>query len=149
MEQSAFDALFIGVFVIIFVVALSTTIFLFREIIDYSDEIFDASNKFVGESVLVLEGVDSTNENNIIRGVDALAYVTNYGCYSSNSTYQFSRKYGENKDLKIRIKLKNLNNNITTHVDINGYYKLNMIKQNLNSITTVELKQLTAAQAGV
>lgn len=147
MDQSAFESLITGTFVLIFVIAISTTVFLFREIIDYSDKVFDASNKFVGESVLVLEYVDPTNKNNIIRGQDALAYVTNYGCYATDGyTYNFSPKYAENYDTKVRVRLKNTSGAYTTAVDINGYYKLNVISLDSDSTIIVELQQYTKAQ---
>lgn len=150
MDQSSFEAMFVGIFVLIFVAAVSTTIFLFNEIIEYSENLFDASNKFIGESVLVLDNVKSTNENNIIRGVDALAYVTNFGCYDTNgSTYIYSRKYTENVDLKVKIRLRNLSGAYTRDVDIAGYYKLNIIRTYLDSSIIVELVQYTEAAAGV
>lgn len=146
MDQSAFEALVTGTFIVIFVVAISTTIFLFREIIDFSDRVFDASNKITGDSVLVLDGVNTANKDNIIRGVDALAYVTNYGCYNSSGTYVYSPKYAENFDTKIRVRLEQTNGSLTNVVNTMGYYKLNVQTLQLDGTIIVQLKQYTKAQ---
>ena len=146
MDQSAFEALITGTFIVIFVVAISTTIFLFREIIDFSDRVFDASNKITGDSVLVLDGVNTANKDNIIRGVDALAYVTNYGCYNSSGTYVYSPKYAENFDTKIRVRLEQTNGSLTNVVNTMGYYKLNVQTLQLDGTIIVQLKQYTKAQ---
>lgn len=146
MDQSAFEALITGTFIVIFVIAISTTIFLFREIIDFSDRVFDASNKITGDSVLVLEGVNTANKDNIIRGVDALAYVTNYGCYNSSGTYVYSPKYAENFDTKVRVRLEQTNGNLTDVVNVAGYYQLNVQTLQLDGTIIVQLKQYTKAQ---
>lgn len=146
MNQSAFEGLITGTFIVVFVVAISTTIFLFREIIDFSDRVFDASNKITGDSVLVLDGVNTANKDNIIRGVDALAYVTNYGCYNSSGTYIYSPKYAENFDTKIRVRLEQTNGNLTDVVNKMGYYKLTVQTLQTNGTIIVQLRQYTKAQ---
>lgn len=148
MDQPAYDALFLGVFILIFIAAVTTSLFLFKGILDYSDKVYDASNQFIGESVLSLTGVEATNKYNIIRGKDALAYVTNFGCYDyDGKTYIYSKKYVEDKDLNVKVTLKDLSGNPTKDVKLNGYYKLNIIKQYTDSSISVELYQYTQQNA--
>ena len=75
MEESAFDAIYIGIYVFVFVIAVTATMFLYNSISDYADLAYEFSHK-VDEGALIVGS--EVQRNKIITGDEVINYYYNY-----------------------------------------------------------------------
>jgi len=73
--ENANEAIYIGIFTFIFVIALSLTVFLFSQMMGYTDEAYDYMHAASNDSLIVNQ---SANRNLIISAQDVLSYYFNY-----------------------------------------------------------------------
>lgn len=73
--ENANEAIYIGVYTTIFVLALSLTVFLFSSLMNYSDEAYDYMHSLGNDAVLVNVPV---NRHLILTGQEVMSYYYNY-----------------------------------------------------------------------
>lgn len=73
--ENANEAIYIGVYTMIFVIALSLTIFLFSSLMDYTDEAYEYMHAQSNDAVMVQGEV---NRNLVLSGQEVLSYYYNY-----------------------------------------------------------------------
>lgn len=69
------EAIYLGVYTMIFVIALSLTIFLFSSLMSYSDEAYDYMHQMNNDGVLVNA---PANRYLLINGYEVISYYFNY-----------------------------------------------------------------------
>jgi len=115
MEESAFDAIYIGIYVFIFVIAVTSTIFLYNSISNYSDMAYEFSHKTDNSALIVGSEVQ---RNNIINGEEVINYYYNY---IKKDKYDASSDAGSNYIVSINLNGKGQTPNLIT--DTNLTYK--------------------------
>lgn len=75
MEESAYTALYTGTYIMVFIIALTTTLFLFNNIVNYADLAYEFDETVVDNSVILNAPV---NENQILTCEDVISYYYNY-----------------------------------------------------------------------
>ncbi len=75
MEDSAFDALYTGTYVLVFIIALTITLYLFNSIIDFSDLAYEFNTKVEDNSTIIDAPVEA---NRLLSGEEVLSYYYNY-----------------------------------------------------------------------
>lgn len=73
--ENANEAIYIGIYTMIFVIALSLTIFLFSSLMNYTDEAYDYMHQQSNDAVTVTGEV---NRHLILTGQEVLSYYYNY-----------------------------------------------------------------------
>lgn len=73
--DNATEAIYIGVYAMIFVIAMSVTIFLFSSLLDYSEQAYDYMHMSSNDAVLVNVPV---NRHIILSGQEVISYYYNY-----------------------------------------------------------------------
>ena len=108
MEESAFDAIYIGIYVFIFVIAVTSTIFLCNSISNYSDMAYEFSHKTDNSALIVGSEVQ---RNNIINGEEVINYYYNY---IKKDKYDGSSDAGSNYIVSINLNGKGQTPNLIT-----------------------------------
>ncbi len=104
MEDSGFSAMFIAVYVFIFIAATSITVFLFLATINFSEEAYEFGKLTSADSVVE---TNVENTENTITGAELLTYYYNFvsddkygsgieGGTSLNPASDFIFRYGAN-----------------------------------------------------
>ena len=75
MEDSAFEALYTGAYVFVFIIALTVTIFLFSSITDFADLAYEYEETSGDSSVIVDTPV---NQNLLLSSDEVMSYYYNY-----------------------------------------------------------------------
>lgn len=75
MENSAFEALYTGTYVLVFIVALTITLYLFNSIIDFSELAYEFNVKVEDNSTIIDAPVEA---NRLLTGEEVLSYYYNY-----------------------------------------------------------------------
>ncbi len=75
MENSTFEAIYTGVYIVIFIAALTITIFLFKTTNDYADLAFEYNERALDESVIINAPVQKFR---LITGNEVISYFYNY-----------------------------------------------------------------------
>lgn len=73
--ENANEAIFLGVYAMIFVMALSLTIFLFSSLMTYTDESYEYMHR-VGNDAVTISG--EVNRNLLLTGQEVVSYYYNY-----------------------------------------------------------------------
>lgn len=73
--ENANEAIYIGVYTTIFVIALSLTVFLFSSLMDYSEKAYDYMHSLGNDAILVNVPV---NRHLILSGQEVISYYYNY-----------------------------------------------------------------------
>ena len=73
--ENANEAIYIGIYTLIFVMALSLTIFLFSSLMSYTDEAYDYIHQQANDAVTVTGEV---NRHLILTGQEVVSYYYNY-----------------------------------------------------------------------
>lgn len=73
--ENANEAIYIGIYTMIFVIALSLTIFLFSSLMDYTDQAYDFMHEQSNDAVMVTGEI---NRHLILSGQEVLSYYFNY-----------------------------------------------------------------------
>lgn len=114
MENSAFEALMIGVNVFVFIIALSAAILLMSNVIDMVN--FANAQAVVGMNGTIAEEIGIVNER-IYKGSKMLTYyreqIERIELEKSESQYDFKvklDKLGQEKDLKAYIETESIKN---------------------------------------
>lgn len=75
MEESAYSALYTGTYVIVFITALTVTLYLFNSIVNYADLAYEFDEKVVDTSVIVNQPY---GENQLLTASEVASYYFNY-----------------------------------------------------------------------
>lgn len=98
--ENATEAIYIGVYAMIFVVALSVTIFLFSSLMDYTEQAYDYMHMSSNDAVLVNVPVD---RHLILSGQEVVSYYYNY---VKKDRYT-DKTYNSNIVVSINLRTKN------------------------------------------
>ena len=98
MGENAQEGIFIGVYIFVFIVALSATIMMFTMINNYADLSYDYG-KQIGEGALI-ENVPETTYR-IVTGDQLISYYYDY-MYRQNTRYRLVVKDKDNKTIEFR-----------------------------------------------
>lgn len=108
MEDSAYTALYTGTYVMVFIIALTTTLYLFNNIVNYADLAYEFDETVTDSSVILNA---PTNENQILTSYDVVSYYYNYiandlsAGVKLDDTYNLKIYYSTAKDQNKEIKL--------------------------------------------
>lgn len=75
MENSTFEAIYTGVYIFIFIIALSITIFLFKQTNDFADRAYNYNVKAIENSVILNA---PAQKYRLIDGYEVVSYFYNY-----------------------------------------------------------------------
>ncbi|MDO4282022.1 MAG: hypothetical protein Q4D02_00110 [Clostridia bacterium] len=112
MEESAFDAIYIGIYVFVFVIAVTATMFLYNSISDYADLAYEFSHKI--ESSGIIEGSE-VSRNKIITGEEVINYYYNY---IKRDKYDSSNANNSNYIVNINLNGKGETENLITSTNL-------------------------------
>ena len=73
--ENANEAIYLGIYTMIFVIALSLTIFLFSSLMEYTDEAYEYMHRVGNDSVTISA---EENRNLILTGQEVVSYYYNY-----------------------------------------------------------------------
>ena len=74
MEESSFQAIYTGTYIVVFIAALTTTLYLFNGITTLADTSYEYGNIVTGQSVIEAPSYDDLNLN----GSEIISYYFNY-----------------------------------------------------------------------
>lgn len=75
MEDSAYNSLMIGVYVLVFIAASTITIFLFTSTVKFADNAYEYGRKTTGDSIVETSGAPKYRT---VTGAELLTYYYNY-----------------------------------------------------------------------
>ena len=144
MENSANEALIIGAYVFVFVIALSSAVYLFHSVYKYSELAYKYENN-IGKGNLV-SGIPSDNKI-IMNGTDVMSYIFNYNLYdaytiSSSITKNYNVKILNKNDTNIFDLSHSSYSALYNLIDLNEKYELKYVsidKGNDGNITSAEI----------
>lgn len=108
MQDSSYEGIYIGIYILVFVTAISVSVFLFKGIYDFSEIAFEYKTQVLSENIAVNAPV---NKYRLINGDEVVSYFFNYikhdiyGSYSKNQPYV--------------IRIKNRAGNVIVSSDVN------------------------------
>ena len=73
--ENASEAIYLGIYTLIFVIALSLTVFLFSSMLDYSEDAYKYMHSLENDAILVNA---SANRHLILNGQEVISYYYNY-----------------------------------------------------------------------
>ena len=73
--ENASEAIYLGIYTMIFVIALSLTVFLFSSMLDYSEDAYEYMHSLGNDAVIVNA---PANRHLLINGQDVISYYYNY-----------------------------------------------------------------------
>lgn len=130
MEDSAYQALYTGVYVFIFIIAISATIYLFVNMLDYSELAYEYGNKVTEGNII--ENISDLRYR-LLKGSDVIAYYFNY---VKNDKYEKSDSINSQYNVEIwdkngsRINENDLNySKIKERIGYDNYYKIEYISE--------------------
>lgn len=154
MENSTFEAIYTGVYIVVFMAALTITIFLFKTTNDYADLAFEYNERALDESVIINAPVQKFR---LINGNEVISYFYNYikrdVFGDSKTTIEYVVTVRNQGNTPIISSDKNITSqttlNSTTYskfvnlINLNGKYVLNYktVSQNLVYIDITEATQ--------
>lgn len=138
MEDSAYQAMYTGVYVFVFVIALSSTIYLFKTMSDYADLAYEYGQTVVSDNII--ENISDSNQR-LLTGSDVIAYYFNYtdkDKYEDEVTGEYTILYGDigiptNRILKY--------DELRRKIDINAKYIVTYQAVS-NGKTTITIRQV-------
>lgn len=114
MESSANEGLIIATYVFVFIIALSSAVYLFNAIYKYSELAYEYG-KNINKSNL-LTGIPG-DKKIIVKGTDIMSYIYNYTKYDSYSD-------SSNVDKKYNICIKNSKDSANIDINSTSYSQL-------------------------
>lgn len=132
MGDNAAEGIFIGVYIFIFVVALSATITLFTMINNYAELSYEYG-KQVADDASLIENVP-TETHRVITGSQLISYICNYTLEDGYATkgssgLEITYKDSDGKVITFSVKENNKDSykTIISKIKINGKYTLKYI----------------------
>lgn len=153
MQDSMYEAIYTGVYILIFIIAISVSIFLFYSVYDYSELAFEYQNRTLSDSVTINA---PSNKYRLVDGSEVITYFFNYIKHDT---------YGENvKKTNYIISIKNISgreivssnsnanivntynfNKLINSINVKSRYILKYVKETSNDIY-VDLIEATDEQ---
>lgn len=146
MEDSAFNAIYTGVYVFIFVIALTATIFLYRSVSEYADVAYDFSHKIDGSALIIGSEVE---RNRILNGDEVINYYYNYikkdqyGTDKENSKYIVSINLaGNDEPEKILTNTDLSYKELAERIGMNNKYIVNYVKETADQKAIIQITRI-------
>lgn len=105
MEESTSQAIYTGVYVLVFIMSLTITLYLFGSIIDFSDLAYEYNVKSEDNSTIIDAPAEA---NRLLTGEEVLSYYYNYVKHDLYTEKVSPVNY--NVDIKIGVSKEDLNN---------------------------------------
>lgn len=145
--ENANEAIYIGIYTLIFVIALSLTIFLFSSLMNYTDEAYDYMHKQSNDAVMVTGEV---NRHLILTGQEVLSYYYNYikkDRYSDetvNSDTIVTINLNTKNETPLILDNKNLTyKEVSNKIGMNSKYILSVDNRTNESVTYINIIRAT------
>lgn len=135
MEESTFDAIYIGVYVFVFIIAVSSAVFLYQSISEYAEQAYEYSH-MIDSGSLILN--TETSRNRILTGDEVLNYYYNY---VKQDNYG-EQKVETNYTVLINLNSKTETENLLTNTNLR--YKEVAEQIGLNNQYLLEYREETA-----
>ena len=105
MEESASQAIYTGAYVLVFIMSLTITLYLFNSIIDFSDLAYEYNVKSEDNATIIDAPAEA---NRLLTGEEVISYYYNYVKHDLYTEKVSPVNY--NVDLKIGVSKEDLNN---------------------------------------
>ena len=137
-----YEAIYTGVYVLIFIVSVSISIFLFYSVYDYSELAFEYQNRVLNDSVTVNA---PSNKYRLVDGSEVISYFFNYikhdtyGETVKKTNYIVTIKNITGRDIVSSVSATNVINSynfnkLVNSINVTSKYVLNYKKEGLNDI---------------
>lgn len=148
MEESAFNAIYIGIYVFIFVIAVTATIFLYNSISNYADLSYEFSHKVDSGALIVGSEV---GRNKIISGEEVINYYYNY-----IKKDKYENNNNSNYIVSINLNGKNQTQNLLDNTDmtykeliqkigVTNKYLVEYVKETKDGKAVINITRVTSA----
>ncbi|MEG1705125.1 MAG: glycine rich domain-containing protein [Clostridia bacterium] len=134
MEDSTFESLMISVYVFIFILATSLTIYLFSSTVEFADKAYEYGDMTTGDSVVE---TSSAPKYNVITGAELLTYYYNYTS---------SDKFGDEVKVNPNYIFKNSDGSMLKDIDIKQTYTLIYKSANTGEKPIIEVMKVASEQ---
>lgn len=145
--ENANEAIYIGIYTMIFVIALSLTIFLFSSLMNYTDEAYDYMHQQSNNAVSVTGEV---NRHLILTGQEVLSYYYNYikkDRYSdetANSDIIVSINLNNKDEAPLLLESKTLTyKEVVNKIGMNNKYILSVDSKSNDNVTYINIIKAT------
>jgi hypothetical protein len=145
--ENANEAIYIGIYTLIFVIALSLTIFLFSSLMNYTDEAYDYIHQQSNDAVTVTGEV---NRHLILNGQEVISYYYNYikkDRYTDetvNSDIVVSINLNTKDESPLMLEKSNLTyKEIVNKIGVNNKYILTVDSRTNDDITYINIIKAT------
>lgn len=138
MEDSAYQALYTGVYVFIFVIAISSTIYLFVTMLNYSDLAYEYGRNVVNGNII--ENI-SDSRYRLLTGSDVLTYYFNYtknDKYESYEDTQYNITILDNNGSEIK---EGTYGTLKDKIDYDAYYKIVYESVDKNGVVNLKISK--------
>lgn len=148
MEESAFDAIYIGIYVFVFVIAVTATMFLYNSISDYADLAYEFSHK-VDEGALIVGS--EVQRNKIITGDEVINYYYNYikkDKYDSNNNSNYIVNInlnGKNETENLLISTDLTYKEVVQQIGITNKYLVEYTKETSDGKAIINITRVTSS----
>lgn len=105
MEESASQAIYTGAYILVFIMSLTITLYLFNSIIDFSDLAYEYNVKSEDNATIIDAPAEA---NRLLTGEEVLSYYYNYVKHDLYTEKVSSVNY--NLDIKIGVSKEDLSN---------------------------------------
>lgn len=137
MGDSAYQAIYTGVYVFVFIIAMSATIYLFMTIIDYAELSYNYGNTALDSNLI--ENIPTTKYQ-LLTGSDVITYYYNY---VKKDKYE-----GSESDTKYNVEIFNssgtkiINEAAIKNIKYDQKYKLEFVSENNNGVATIRITEV-------
>ena len=137
MGDSAYQAIYTGVYVFVFIIAMSATIYLFMTIIDYAELSYNYGNTALDSNLI--ENIPTTKYQ-LLTGSDVITYYYNY---VKKDKYE-----GSESDTKYNVEIFNssgtkiINEVAIKNIKYDQKYKLEFVSENNNGVATIRITEV-------
>lgn len=137
MGDSAYQAIYTGVYVFVFIIAMSATIYLFMTIIDYAELSYNYGNTALDSNLI--ENIPTTKYQ-LLTGSDVITYYYNY---VKKDKYE-----GSESDTKYNVEIFNssgakiIDETKIRDIKYDQKYKLEFMSENNNGVATIRITEV-------
>ncbi len=137
MGDSAYQAIYTGVYVFVFIIAMSATIYLFMTIIDYAELSYNYGNTALDSNLI--ENIPTTKYQ-LLTGSDVITYYYNY---VKKDKYE-----GSESDTKYNVEIFNssgakiIDETKIRDIKYDQKYKLEFMSENNKGVATIRITEV-------
>lgn len=137
MGDSAYQAIYTGVYVFVFIIAMSATIYLFMTIIDYAELSYNYGNTALDSNLI--ENIPTTKYQ-LLTGSDVITYYYNYVKKDKYEGSESDTKY--NVEIFNSSGVKISNEAAIKNIKYDQKYKLEFVSENNNGVATIRITEV-------